>query len=226
MGRSSPSVTSMPPSELQPTTSSPLTPPSTLSHDYETILDSLSTANRTQILDWIPDSNAADFTGSGWSIIFHSVTHGCNSAEFHRRCDGKGPTLILVRLRDGLIIGGFTKVAWKSTQSDTYLHDPSAFLFSIVATSNTTILSGGSAPTVQRHCQSGAVHQAVCHTNPQTYGPAYGFDLYFHQDLRAEIWSSPSSYQLPENIRRAGRTREANHCALMEVWCSARGNDT
>lgn len=189
--------------------------------EFDTILDSLSERNRDTLLQWLPDSDRLRFAAS-WSVIFHSSAHGCNSGEFHRRCDGKAPTLMVARLKDGLIIGGFTVIPWQSTSGDTFTADTAAFLFSLTgptAGTDATTAANDSLAPIQQHRQTGSDARSVCHTNPQTYGPAFGYDVYFKSDLQASFWSCDKAYRLPAELR-ARQSGSANVCVLMEVWCA------
>ena len=50
------------------------------------------------------------------SMIYRGSTHGWTAEDFHRHCDGKGPTLVLVRSTKKVSCGGFTSVEWSSMQ--------------------------------------------------------------------------------------------------------------
>jgi hypothetical protein len=41
-------------------------------------------------------------------LLFCGSIHGWKNEDFHSRCDKKGPTITLMRVRDGDCIGGFT----------------------------------------------------------------------------------------------------------------------
>ena len=50
---------------------------------------------------------------------WHARTDGSAASIFHSKCDGKGPTLIIIRAGQN-IFGGYTDVSWHSTYiSDT-----------------------------------------------------------------------------------------------------------
>ena len=62
--------------------------------------------------------------------IFQASAENDWSAEaFHRACDGKGPTLSVLKTTDGRIFGGFTEVSWESPKEAFYKEDQNAFLF-------------------------------------------------------------------------------------------------
>ena len=51
--------------------------------------------------------------------------------DFHKRCDMKGPTLTLMRVKDGPCIGGFTLCQWTSDEIGFWQTDRSAVLFNL-----------------------------------------------------------------------------------------------
>jgi hypothetical protein len=42
-------------------------------------------------------------------LLFRGSKHGWYPKDFHSRCDKKGPTISLFKVKDGDCIGGFTK---------------------------------------------------------------------------------------------------------------------
>ncbi len=42
------------------------------------------------------------------TMIYKASDHGFTAKEFHQRCDGKGPTITIIKVKDGPYIGGFT----------------------------------------------------------------------------------------------------------------------
>jgi hypothetical protein len=43
------------------------------------------------------------------ALLFRGSEHGWKGKDFHPRCDYKGPTISLFKVKDGDCIGGFTK---------------------------------------------------------------------------------------------------------------------
>jgi len=41
-------------------------------------------------------------------LLFSGSLHGWSPDDFHSRCDNKGPTISLFKVKDGDCIGGFT----------------------------------------------------------------------------------------------------------------------
>ncbi len=42
-------------------------------------------------------------------MLYRGSEHGWKYKDFHSRCDNKGPTISLFKIKDGDIIGGYTK---------------------------------------------------------------------------------------------------------------------
>jgi hypothetical protein len=42
------------------------------------------------------------------ALLYKASDHGFTAREFHLRCDGKGPTITIIKVKDGPYIGGFT----------------------------------------------------------------------------------------------------------------------
>ena len=43
-------------------------------------------------------------------LLFRGSEHGWMYKDFHSRCDKKGPTITLFKIKDGDCIGGFTTI--------------------------------------------------------------------------------------------------------------------
>ena len=61
--------------------------------------------------------------------LYRATEDGDKTSDFHRLCDGQGPTLTIGRTKKGNIFGGFTMAVWSSNGD--YTSDPSAFVFSL-----------------------------------------------------------------------------------------------
>jgi hypothetical protein len=42
-------------------------------------------------------------------MLYRGSEHGWNKIDFHNRCDNKGPTISLFKVKDGDVIGGYSK---------------------------------------------------------------------------------------------------------------------
>ena len=49
----------------------------------------------------------------GFNLIFNLNKNGEKGTDFHKYCDNKGPTLILIKTKTNNIFGGFTPLNWK-----------------------------------------------------------------------------------------------------------------
>lgn len=77
---------------------------------------------------WISESG----TNPGkFELLYRGSTDGWSAATFHERCDGKGPTVIVIEATTGERFGGFTSLDWISEDSDEYYLDTNSFLFSL-----------------------------------------------------------------------------------------------
>ena len=57
-----------------------------------------------QLITWLNNQK-------NWRLCYKASQEGCNANEFHSRCDGKGPTVTIVRVQD-YIFGGYTDISW------------------------------------------------------------------------------------------------------------------
>jgi len=65
-----------------------------------------------------------------YELLFRGSRDGFRAADFHKRCDKKGATVVLVKSATNHIFGGFAHTSWTSPSYGVYLADPKAFLFS------------------------------------------------------------------------------------------------
>ena len=66
-------------------------------------------------------------------MLFKGSRDGWYASDFHTKCDGKGPTITLLKMVDGACIGGFTSAQWSSPSEEygVYVEDKSAVLFNL-----------------------------------------------------------------------------------------------
>ena len=77
-----------------------------------------------QLNTWINPNKLLKF-----DLIFKASTNGDTSDIFHKICDGKGPTLTIVKGKNGHIFGGYLTVPFSSDRKSH--SDDKAFLFSL-----------------------------------------------------------------------------------------------
>ena len=58
------------------------------------------------LLSWLPPNPTC-------SLLFRASTDGSTPADFHRCCDNKGPTLVVIKSGE-YIFGGYTSKSWES----------------------------------------------------------------------------------------------------------------
>ena len=101
--------------------------------------------------DWINPNRALQF-----QLIFRASKHGDSGDNFHKICDGKGPTVTIVKGKNGHIFGGYVTVPFSSDRKSHY--DENAFLFSLTNLKKIPIK---------------IKDQAVCHFS--NWGPYIGY---------------------------------------------------
>ncbi len=77
-----------------------------------------------QLNTWINPNKLLKF-----DLIFKASINGDTSEIFHKICDGKGPTLTIVKGKNGHIFGGYLTVPFSSDRKSH--SDDKAFLFSL-----------------------------------------------------------------------------------------------
>jgi hypothetical protein len=63
-------------------------------------------------------------------LLYKSSVHGDRAADFHSKCDNKGPTISFIETMRGVRFGGYTSLSWDQTGSYK-TNDTEAFLFSL-----------------------------------------------------------------------------------------------
>ncbi|XP_068705746.1 uncharacterized protein [Montipora foliosa] len=114
-----------------------------------------------QLSEWLkPVSQSNSF----WKLCWRASRDGWASSTFHSLCDGKGPTVTIIKVNQ-YIFGGYVNISWGSSCS--YRYDATAFLFSLRN-------KPGWAPTKlpQTGVHSSSLTQSIYDCN--TYGPTFG----------------------------------------------------
>ena len=65
------------------------------------------------------------------TLLYQGSRDGFYTKDFHRMCDGKGPTITLFKVENGACIGGYTEEQWRQSPHSKYISDPKAFLFNL-----------------------------------------------------------------------------------------------
>ena len=140
--------------------------------------------------------------------IYRGSQHTFASASFHSYCDGKGPTITIIRTTNNRIFGGFTAATW---ESDSWKNDPAAFIFSL--------------DLQQKYPVVTTAHAIRCHSS---YGPTFGggFDLLVSNNSNAnkESYLNSSSYNLPKQgsytaLNNGEREFQTSEIEVYQVTC-------
>jgi hypothetical protein len=75
-------------------------------------------------------SKLVEWYGGGWTLIYKASRDGWTSADFHSRCNGKGPTVTVVRSTSGHVFGGHLAQSWIS--SGNFIPCTTASLFTLI----------------------------------------------------------------------------------------------
>ena len=71
------------------------------------------------------------------NLLYKASRDGFTAQAFHSKCDGKGPTLTIIKNNLNYVFGGFTNANWNSNGSD--IPDAKAFIFSLRRNGETKI---------------------------------------------------------------------------------------
>jgi len=83
------------------------------------------------IIGWIKEKTNKEVIN--FESIFNTKENGYNSKDFHKYCDDKEPTLILIKTTKDKIFGGFTPLNWKNNKYQKVDDSNQTFIFSLNA---------------------------------------------------------------------------------------------
>ena len=63
------------------------------------------------------------------NYLYRKTKDGDSIDTFHKLCDNKNNTLILIKTTDGILIGGYTPLSWDENSG--YKNDNDTFIFSL-----------------------------------------------------------------------------------------------
>ena len=137
------------------------------------------------ICDWISVDRKVNMT-----LLYKATRDGDSSSAFHNKCNGKSPTLTLVKTSNGYRCGGFTSLPWDSFRD--YKEDNDAFVFSMDTRSK------------YKSTNSNSIY---CHSD---YGPTFGdgYDLCLENGFLTAANSNrcncPSTYKTVKQSELTG----------------------
>ena len=77
-----------------------------------------------KIEEWINPNKKIKF-----NLLYKASIDGDSIIKFHEKCDNKGPTLIIIKIKTGYRFGGYNPLSW-NTQNN-YKEHSSTFIFSL-----------------------------------------------------------------------------------------------
>ena len=73
----------------------------------------------TQLVNQQYDDKLREWIGDyQWKLLYRASEHGYSAWSFHEYCDGKWPTLIVIKSTGGWIFGGYTTETWTVSDYD------------------------------------------------------------------------------------------------------------
>jgi len=82
--------------------------------------------HQSTLQSWLPPNATC-------SLLFRASTDGDTPADFHRCCDNKGPTLVLIKSGE-YIFGGYTSKSWESPGSMQLIHNLHSIMIILIGT--------------------------------------------------------------------------------------------
>ena len=65
------------------------------------------------------------------ALVYSGSIHGWRAKDFHYRCNERGPTITLLKIKNGDCIGGYTQAQWSSPNIDYLAPDRYAMVFNL-----------------------------------------------------------------------------------------------
>jgi hypothetical protein len=116
--------------------------------------------------EWLPDKR--------FELLYRGSRDGMTPAAFHEKCDGKGPTLVLVAGQSAgqpvCVFGGYAGESWESAPESVlpkYVDARDSFLFTVLNPFGDGIVK---MAVNERSCYAGEA--MVCHAG---WGPWFGY---------------------------------------------------
>ncbi|MFT7150200.1 MAG: hypothetical protein ACI82Q_002065, partial [Nonlabens sp.] len=94
----------------------------------------------------------ADGVASG-TLLYRKSNDGNSGTVFHQKVDGQGPTLVLIKLTNGTVFGGYNPNSWKS--DNTYSASSTSFVFNLTTDQSGNIDSGNTGNATYNRANNG-----------------------------------------------------------------------
>jgi len=125
-----------------------------LPDDVKNILHSSSILTKANEAEFLRN----ELSAGGWAFgirLYSSKEDGYTAEAFHKKCDGKGPTLTVVKAGGGrYVFGGFVPISWKSLDETTWQEAAGGWLFDVSMGKTETIhFKPGESNVVLSRCR-------------------------------------------------------------------------
>jgi hypothetical protein len=115
-----------------------------------------------------------------WKLCYKKSRDGSTSTTYHTLCDFRGPSVSVLMLANGYVLGGYCKTSTRASVAG-YIADKDAFIFSI--TNKSKFPLGGSNDALAIYCNS---------SNGPTFGG--GHDIYVSSTMTDTYCNFPYAY--------------------------------
>jgi hypothetical protein len=65
------------------------------------------------------------------SLLYRGSEHGWTANDFYSRAVNQGASILLIKVKDGPCVGGFTLANWRLTEHPIIVSDSSAMIFNL-----------------------------------------------------------------------------------------------
>jgi len=96
--------------------------------DNNKMIDSMIIKNNNElkmIKNWIKPNEKINF-----ELLFRATRDGDSSKDFYSKCENSSPTISIIKINNGRIIGGYTAIPWK-LEDNSFISDQNTFIFSL-----------------------------------------------------------------------------------------------
>eukprot|EP00026_Physarum_polycephalum_P009528 Phypoly_transcript_09656.p1 GENE.Phypoly_transcript_09656~~Phypoly_transcript_09656.p1 ORF type:complete len:440 (+),score=86.82 Phypoly_transcript_09656:73-1320(+) len=134
---------------------------------------------QTTITKWLPNK--------AFNLLYKATRDGFAADDFHRVCDGKGPTLALIQSSEGFLFGGYTPISWDSTNG--FLAHPDCFVY--------TLTNPHSIPPTRYNLHRGNMEAICCSPlYSVTFGGGYDIVVCSNSNESSNSYTNfPHSYE-------------------------------
>ena len=135
----------------------------------------LSSEDHQKLKNWIQHESCPSKHCTG-NLLFRATRDGFAPVNFHQKCDGRGPIVVIAKSAGGHIFGGYTETAWDN--SSNWKNCSDSFLFRLSG-------PGGVGPSQHFIFQS-FEYGMYCNSN---HGPTFGsgHDMHFTSNSHVQF---------------------------------------